>query len=127
MRARVFGLLLLLVFGIAGQARAQNQVVDGRFGLALYGLVRPPNWNGTLLIYAHGFVPTSAPVALPEEADLFISLVAPQGVAVAFTSYSENGWVVKDGAQRTHQLLGIFASKFGTPSHVYIGGASMGA
>jgi pimeloyl-ACP methyl ester carboxylesterase len=127
MRARTFGLLLLLVFGLTGQARAQNQVVDGKFGPgALYRLVRPPNWNGTLLIYAHGFVPTSAPVALPEEADLFISLVAPQGVAVAFTSYSENGWVVKDGAQRTHQLLGIFASKFGTPSHVYIGGASMG-
>ena len=127
MRARIFGLLLLLVFGITGQARAQNQVVDGEFGPgALYRLVQPANWNGTLLIYAHGFVPTSAPVALPAEADLFISLVTPQGMAVAFTSYSENGWVVKDGAQRTHQLLGIFASNFDTPSRVYIGGASMG-
>ena len=127
MRARILGLLLLLVFCVTDQARAANQVVDGRFGPgALYRLVRPDNWNGTLLLYAHGFVSTADPVALPPEADLFISLVTPQGVAVAYSSYSENGWAVKDGAQRTHQLLGIFESTFGTPSRVYIGGASMG-
>jgi pimeloyl-ACP methyl ester carboxylesterase len=40
--------------------------------------------------------------------------------------YSENGWAVKDGVQRTHQLLGIFTSKFGQPTRVYISGASMG-
>jgi alpha-beta hydrolase superfamily lysophospholipase len=44
----------------------------------------------------------------------------------AFSSYSENGWAVKDGVQRTHQLLGIFTSKFGQPTRVYISGASMG-
>jgi pimeloyl-ACP methyl ester carboxylesterase len=63
---------------------------------------------------------------LPAEAELFISLFGAQGFAVAFSSFSENGSVVKDGAQRTHQLLGIFASKFGQPQRVYLGGASMG-
>ena len=33
---------------------------------------------------------------------------------------------MKDGAQRTQQLLGIFTSKFGAPSRIYIGGGSMG-
>ena len=81
-----------------------DTVIDGQFGPgALYRLVRPANWNGRLLLYAHGFISKSAPVALPPEADLLVGLLAPQGVAVAFSSFSENGWVVKDGAQRTHQ------------------------
>ena len=104
-----------------------DEVVDGQFGPgALYRIVRPANWNGRLVLYAHGFVSRSEPVALPSEADLIINLLTPQGFAVAFTSFSENGWAVKDGAQRTHQLLGIFTSKFGPPTGVYIAGASLG-
>ena len=104
-----------------------DEVVDGQFGPgALYRLVRPANWNGRLVLYAHGFVSRSEPVVLPSEADLIINLLTPQGFAVAFTSFSENGWAVKDGAQRTHQLLGIFTSKFGPPTGVYIAGASLG-
>jgi pimeloyl-ACP methyl ester carboxylesterase len=66
------------------------------------------------------------PVAIPPDAQLVISLLAPQGFAVAVSSFSENGWVVKDGTQRTHQLLGLFTSKFGKPARVYAAGASMG-
>ncbi|MDX1486624.1 MAG: hypothetical protein R3268_00380 [Acidiferrobacterales bacterium] len=55
-----------------------------------------------------------------------IELLSPQGVAVAASSFSHNGWAVKDGAQRTHQLLGIFTSKFGRPNRVYVAGGSMG-
>jgi len=111
-----------------GVPEAQGtQVVDGSTGPgSLYRFVVPENWNGTLLVYAHGYVAPDQPVALPSEADLFTGLLAPQGFAVAFSSFSENGWDVKDGAQRTHQLLGLFTSKFARPSHVYIGGASMG-
>jgi pimeloyl-ACP methyl ester carboxylesterase len=114
------------VVGSAGHVLA-DEVVDGRLGPgALYRLVRPANWNGSLLLYAHGLVSSGAPVALPAEADLIVSLLAPQGFAVAFSSFSENGWAVKDGAQRTHQLLGIFKSRFGPPAQVYIAGVSMG-
>jgi pimeloyl-ACP methyl ester carboxylesterase len=77
-------------------------------------------------LYAHGDVSSDAPIALPPEADMLVALLAPQGYALAYSSFSENGWAVKDGAQRTHQLLGIFTSKFGRPSRVYAAGASMG-
>src|SRR5437867_1280076 len=104
-----------------------DEVIDGQFGPgALYRLVRPTVWNGSLVLYAHGAVDVRAPIALPAEADFIVGLLAPQGFAVAFTSFSENGWAVKDGAQRTEQLLGIFKSKFGNPSRVYISGASLG-
>lgn len=108
-------------------AERAGQVLDGTTGPgSLYRFVVPPDWNGTLLIYAHGYVSPEAPVALPPEAELFAALLGPQGVAVAYSSFSENGWAVKDGTQRTHQLLGLFTSKFGAPARVYIGGASMG-
>ncbi|MGE0811776.1 MAG: hypothetical protein AB7O28_20185 [Vicinamibacterales bacterium] len=107
-------------------ARA-DQVVDGRIGPgALYRLVRPSNWNGRLVLYAHGFVAKGQPVALPAEADLLASLLVPQGFAVAYSSFSENGWAVRDGVQRTLQLIGLFTSTFGPPTGVYLGGASMG-
>jgi pimeloyl-ACP methyl ester carboxylesterase len=119
-------LALIAFLGLASHALAA-EVVQGRIGPgAVYRLVRPDVWNGSLLIYAHGFVATSEPVELPEEAELFVDLVTSQGFAIAYSSYSENGWAVKDGAQRTFQLLGLFESKFGSPSRVYLGGASMG-
>jgi pimeloyl-ACP methyl ester carboxylesterase len=106
---------------------AGAELIDGSTGPgSLYRLARPANWNGDLVIYAHGYASPDQPVALPAEGELFIGMFGAQGFAVAFSSFSENGWVVKDGAQRTHQLLGIFTSKFGQPKRVYLGGASMG-
>jgi pimeloyl-ACP methyl ester carboxylesterase len=122
-------LVVLAAFLLVGfnDLAAADEVVDGRFGPgALYRLVRPTLWNGSLVLYAHGYVDPDAPISLPLEGELLINLLAPQGFAVAFASFSESGWAVKDGAQRTHQLLGIFTATFGTPSRVYIGGASMG-
>jgi hypothetical protein len=103
-------LALAVVLGLAGTARADD-VIDGSFGPgALYRLVRPANWNGILLLYAHGYVSPELPVAIPPDAEDVIAALAPQGIAVAVSSFSENGWAVKDGTQRTHQLLGIFIS-----------------
>ena len=118
--------VLAAVLGLAGSALADD-IVNGKFGPgALYRLVRPTNWNGTLVLYAHGFVSPDEQVAIPPDAELVIALLAAQDVAVAVSSFSENGWAVKDGTQRTHQLLGIFTSKFGAPSRVYVAGGSMG-
>jgi pimeloyl-ACP methyl ester carboxylesterase len=104
-----------------------DQIVDGSTGPgSVYRLVRPAHWNGTLVIYAHGYVSADQPVALPAEADQFVSLLVPQGFAIAYSSFSETGWDVKDGAQRTHQILGLFTSTFGKPTSTLIGGASMG-
>src|SRR5687768_5403423 len=114
------------VLGAGGAARA-DEVVNGSTGPgSVYRLVRPSNWNGILLLYAHGYVSKDAPVAITPDAQLVISLVASRGFAVAVSSFSENGWVLKDGAQRTHQLLGLFTSRFGKPARVYVAGASMG-
>ena len=128
LKRRMFSMLfaVVIVLGLAAPAVA-DQVVDGSTGPgSVYRLVRPSNWNGILLLYAHGYVSKDVPVGITPDAQLVISLLTPHGFAVAVSSFSENGWVVKDGTQRTHQLLGLFASKFGTPARVYVAGASMG-
>jgi pimeloyl-ACP methyl ester carboxylesterase len=125
---RIVSMLLpfATILGLAGPALADD-IVDGSTGPgSVYRLVRPSNWNGILVLYAHGYVSKDAPVAIPPDAQLVVSLLAPQGVAVAVSSFSENGWVVKEGTQRMHQLLGLFTSKFGKPARVYAAGASMG-
>jgi pimeloyl-ACP methyl ester carboxylesterase len=102
---------------------------------AQYAMFLPKAWNGRLVLWAHGFVDPGAPIALP---DVLPADVAPwlvklretllgAGYAVAYSSYSENGWAVKDGAARTHELRTLFAIRFGVPTHVYVGGRSLGA
>lgn len=93
-----------------------------------YVINMPANWNGDVVYYAHGIKPASAPVALPT-GDGFPALrdaLGELGYAVAYSSFSENGWAVKDGAQRTYQLRGLFASRHGTPKRSFITGTSMG-
>ena len=128
LKRRMFLMLFSLaaVLALATPALA-DEVVDGRTGPgSVYRLVRPSNWNGILLLYAHGYVSKDVPVGITPDDQLVISLLAGQGFAVAVSSFSENGWVLKDGTQRTHQLLGLFTSKFGKPARVYAAGASMG-
>lgn len=125
-RAFAVVLGLIAVLGMAHPVLADD-VVDGTIGPgAIYRLVRPTTWNGTLVVYAHGYVSPDQPVAIPPDAEQVIALLSSRGFAVAVSSFSENGWAVKDGTQRTHQLLGIFTSKFGNPSRVYVAGGSMG-
>jgi len=45
---------------------------------------------------------------------------------VAWSSYSENGYAIKDGVIRTRQLRGLFASNFGMPERTYLMGHSLG-
>ena len=125
---RIFSMMsaLAVVLAFVGPVFADT-VVDGSTGPgSVYRLVRPTNWNGILVLYAHGYVSKDTPVAIPPDAQLVVSLLPPQGFAVAVSSFSENGWVVKDGTQRTHQLVGLFTSQFGRPARVYVGGGSMG-
>jgi hypothetical protein len=49
-----------------------------------------------------------------------------RGFAFALSTYSENGFAVKQGIQQTHQLRGLFKAHFGEPKRSYLMGESMG-
>ena len=92
---------------------------------ALYAMFLPDRWNGRLVIFIHGLVDPARPLALPTLGAAADTLRVHCN-ALAYSSFSENGWAVKDGAQRTHELSELFAAQFGAPSHTYLYGQSMG-
>jgi pimeloyl-ACP methyl ester carboxylesterase len=117
--------------GAPGAARpaapaGEAQHVEGEAGPgARYSLDRPAEWNGDLVVYVHGYTNPAAPVALPNVAPLRDGLLA-QGYAVAYSSFSENGYAVPEAVRQTHQLRGLFASRFGQPVRTFIVGSSLG-
>jgi len=94
----------------------------------------PPNWNGRLVIYAHGFVPAQAPLELPSDeltlADgTFVpNLFLSQGFAFATSSFHKNGVAIEQGAEDLNKLLQYFKSVIPPRSlqKVFITGASEG-
>ena len=105
------------------------RVITGETGPgSMYQLYLPREWNGTAVYYAHGIRDVLEPVSLRNQDNLVAirDRLGQLGFAVAYSSYSENGYAEKDGAQRTHQLRGLFTSAFGAPSRSLLVGHSLG-
>jgi len=120
--------LFIVASLLVGVAAAQQTITGVTANGALYRFIVPSPWNGQLVVCAHGAVPTGAPIALPNnslEVQMFAAL-ASQGFAIAMSSYAENGWAEKNGAQTTHQLLGLFTSRISAPTRTYLAGTSLG-
>ena len=107
------------------------RVVEGETGPgSLYALYIPTNWNGDAIYYAHGIRAPLEPITLRDQDSLFKvrDLLGAQGYAFAYSSFSENGLAVKDGAQRTHQLRALLNSELpDEPERSYLAGNSLGA
>lgn len=107
------------------------RVVDGTTGPgALYRVYVPLEWNGDLVTMAHPIRDALMPVSRTNELymDSLATFLGRRGYAVAYSSYSRNGFAVKDGAQRTHQLAGIARSILKRPPvRQYLVGFSLGS
>lgn len=106
------------------------RIIEGETGPgALYALHVPREWNGDAVYYAHGFRDAASPVDLRDQDQLFTlrDELGTRGYAVAYSSFSSNGFAVKDGAQRTHQLRGLLTSALGgAPVRSFVAGHSLG-
>lgn len=89
-----------------------------------YRMEVPANWNGKLVMWAHGYRGTG-PELTVDNHPLRAFLVS-QGYAWAASSYSRNAYDPAQGAKDTHALTQLFNGKFGKPGRTYITGASMG-
>jgi len=95
-----------------------------------------PEWNHMLVVYAHGYVPPQASLALPEE-ELTVdyqgvpttvpAILMSQGFAFATTSYSKNGYAVESGGDDLNALVAAFKVAHPQTGPVLIVGASEGA
>lgn len=84
-------------------------------------------WNGNLLLVAHGYRPSSAPLV----ADLFpqqraYSALLDAGWIVAKTSYRRNGIIIADAISDLDNLSTKIAELYGSPLRVIVKGDSMG-
>lgn len=107
---------------------------------ANYEIVMPTTWNGTLLLYSHGYraaqpvPPDFAPVLTTAEPapgwsegskDVGNELLA-QGYALAGSSYATNGWALADGVRAGEDLYSFFRDNVAAPARVYAWGDSLG-
>ena len=106
------------------------RIITGETGPgSLYQLYLPREWNGTAVYYAHGVRDVLEPISLRNQ-DNFVTVrdqLGALGYAVAYSSFSENGYAVEDASQRTHQLRGLLTSHFGQPTRSILVGHSLGA
>jgi len=92
---------------------------------ASYRIEVPPDWNGTLVMFAHGYRGTGSEVWIddPQLRQYFVD----NGFAWAASSYAMNGYDPGDGVVDTHDLLEAFPSITGLRTRqVIMSGLSMG-
>src|SRR3989441_4225333 len=134
----VMALVLVASCGVAFATHspsAAREVVGLDTTGAQYALFLPYNWNGDLVVYAHGFFDPATPVALPDAAPVDVApwvvelreRLLQAGYAVAYSSFSENGWAVDNGAQRTRELRPLFTHYFYKPDRTFVIGRSLGS
>ena len=109
-----------------------SRIVEGVTGEgAKYAIYVPRDAvaNGEAVYYAHGIRDADTPVDLRDQ-DSFFALrdeLGALGYTVAYSSFSENGFAVKDGGQRVHQLRGLVAAEIGgMPTRNFLVGHSLG-
>lgn len=100
---------------------------------AVYRICMPPDWwyNDELIIWAHGYVDATRPIEIPEDQLCLGNTCIPDivnalGFGFITTSYSVNALAVRQGMEDILDLVDIYSAKKGTPSRVFILGASEG-
>lgn len=108
-----------------------SRIIEGTTGPgSLYALYIPSGWNGDAVYYVHGIRDVDSPIDLRDQDGFYAArdMLGTMGFAVAYSSFSDNGFAVKDGAQRTHQLRALLRSQLkGPPARDFLVAHSVGS
>jgi pimeloyl-ACP methyl ester carboxylesterase len=147
-------LLATLVVASPANAAATGPTCDGATPVqtctgttsdgALYKMVIPATFNGTVTIWSHGFgTNTNIPAGLlpifplgnpidprpalaPGNSAALIKYLTDKGVAVMGSGFSTQAWNLDEAVKTNAELVGIFKAKFTTTKKVVAWGYSMG-
>src|ERR1700737_905518 len=115
-RARVSVVAIRPVVGAmlwsSAPASASISTETGTIDGANFLIQMPSTWNGTLVLYSHGYVvPGNALVATDAGDPLTANWLLANGYAIAGSSYSTNGWALQQAFHDQIALLDHFKSE----------------
>ena len=101
-------------------ARSLSGVLDG----AGYQMEVPANWNGELVVWAHGFAGWGCELGV--DTPPMRKYLIENGFAWVASSYSRNGYVIQQGVNDSIAAAKLFKKLVKKPKRTYMTGASMG-
>ncbi|HUH16242.1 MAG TPA: hypothetical protein VML35_10190 [Gaiellaceae bacterium] len=132
-RKTLLALVAALTLAVPAATAAPTELT-GELNGAPYRVVVPENWNGTLVVHAHGYRDLadqpgqvddrSAPAAPSGALEPFL---LGMGYAIAGSAYKRNGWAVQEGIDDTVALTSWFRDNVGKPNRTLLWGFSMGS
>ncbi len=104
---------------------AAEHVETGMLDNASFRIDMPTHWNGTLIVYFHGYSET--PVTFDKFKPNSIGIgFARKGFAVVQSGYSVTGFAIEQAMSQTESLRRYFIAHYGQPRETYVTGHSMG-
>ncbi|MFJ9088862.1 prolyl oligopeptidase family serine peptidase [Streptomyces sp. NPDC102384] len=94
---------------------------------ATYVMDVPTAWNGTVLLFSHGYNDVGAPNPAEDAPDdATKSLLLKQGYALAGSSYASAGWALPGAVDDQLATLSAFTDRFGSAGRTVAWGRSYG-
>ncbi|TMB96896.1 MAG: hypothetical protein E6J40_09215 [Chloroflexi bacterium] len=120
------GLALLPAGASAGGVTTITGSTTEVSGLTSQYKIEVPNpWNGTLVLYSHGY--SFSPIAATDVGDPATGAwLLSHGYALAGSSYATSGWALQQAFEDQIAVLDVFAAKVGKPTRTIAWGHSLG-
>ena len=126
----IFALATLLLFTLSASSAANATVTTrtGTFGDGATWIIEVPSpWNGTLLLYSHGYVAPGNPNPAHDVGDPGTrAFLLANGFALAGSSYAHTGWAIQEALLDQTAVLDEFTAMFGKPTRTIAWGHSLG-
>lgn len=120
-------LTAILVAMLGATATAQQHITGTLQDGATYVIDVPASWNGTLLLYSHGYVAPGSQNPAEDAGDPITgAYMLAAGYALAGSSYASTGWAVQQAIPDQIATLQVFQTAVGTPTTTIAWGHSLG-
>ena len=128
---------MLAVAGAGAQKIAPEnppQVVQNAAGTTEVGVLQgaeyridvPTDWNGSLVVWYHGYAEHGVSFHIGEHLAPDLENFLQRHYAVVESAYSEGGWAVQQAYPETELLRRYFDHRYGHPKESFAAGGSMG-
>ena len=94
---------------------------------ANFKIEKPAVWNGTLVLYSHGYDSFTVPLPPQDAGDPYTGgWLLSHGYAIAGSAYARAGWSLQQAFQDQIAVLNVFDTRFSHPTRTIAWGHSLG-